>query len=206
MKVQTDDRRQVDLDLAWERLIDDPVCQSDRDRNQASQFVRAVGPVPAALMLVGEAPGRTEDQIGRPFVGRAGRMLDNALEAVGLNRADIYITNIVKYRPSQNHTPSQTEVDNCHQFFEAEMDCVAPRLIGCLGLTASRYFFADLNMAQNHGQPRQLNRPDHEPIMIPCYHPAASLYNRDCYDRLVSDLGVIKNLLDQANPNKENQK
>ncbi len=108
-------------------------CEKCRLRDSRTQVVFGEGPVPCELMFVGEGPGADEDDQGRPFVGRAGQLLDQILEAAGMPRETVYITNIVKSRPPNNRVPHQDEIDTCWPYLNAEIHHVAPNVIVTLG-------------------------------------------------------------------------
>jgi DNA polymerase len=136
-----------------------------------TNMVPGEGSVPAPLMLVGEAPGATEDALGRPFVGRAGQLLDELLGAAGLERAAVYITNVVKARPPGNRDPRADEVAHHMPWLEAELALVRPRLVVTLGRHALAHFARGLKISEVHG--RELTERGR--ALFPLYHPAAGL-------------------------------
>lgn len=113
-------------------------CERCNLRKGRRQVVFGAGSAHARLMLVGEGPGADEDQMGEPFVGRAGQLLDRILEAVSLKRQDIYITNVVKCRPPGNRTPESEEVRACRPLLDGQIELINPRIILCLGALATR--------------------------------------------------------------------
>lgn len=113
-------------------------CEKCRLKESRTQVVFGEGPVPCELMFVGEGPGADEDEQGRPFVGRAGRLLDQILEAAGMPRETVYITNVVKSRPPDNRAPQQDEIDACWPYLEAEIKHVRPKVIVTLGNTPTK--------------------------------------------------------------------
>lgn len=139
-----------------------------------SRFVPGVGPLDAAVVLVGEAPGATEVEEGEPFVGQAGGRLDAALEAADVDRADVYVTNLVKVRPPENRTPHVAEIDAWRPVLEAELDRIDPAVVVPLGTTATRALLdVDEGITAVHG--RQFDRDGR--LVVPAYHPAALLYD-----------------------------
>jgi uracil-DNA glycosylase family 4 len=137
----------------------------------ATQMVPGEGDPAAAVMLVGEAPGASEDKQGRPFVGRAGKLLEQLLAEAGLERGDVYITNVVKARPPKNRDPRADEVAHHMPWLERELELVAPRIVVPLGRHALRHFDPKAKISEVHGTP--LRAGDHD--LFPLYHPAAAL-------------------------------
>lgn len=137
----------------------------------AKRAVPGEGPSDSPLMIIGEAPGATEEKMGRPFVGRAGRILRDALERHGIKEA--YITNVVKHRPPRNRRPNSQEVAACSKFLQQEMYTIRPRVILALGRTAAEYFGIKSKLSEVSGKPFEINGIK----VIPCYHPAAVLRN-----------------------------
>ncbi len=155
-----------------------PLCDLAQSRTMA---VPGEGPCPAEIMLVGEAPGKVEDLSGRPFVGRAGRLLDKALAAAGIERSDVFITSIVKCRPPNNRKPKRWEIDACHPYIAAQMELVRPRVVCLMGNVASYAVIGKQGVTAIHGQL-------FEGRFLVTYHPAAVLRNMRLMDSLISDL------------------
>ena len=184
----------------WQTMSADQTVDQQRLANGANQLVFGEGPTPAELMLIGEAPGQNEDRLGRPFVGRAGQLLDQTLEAVGLSRAKIYITNLVKYRPANNRDPLPEEIAAAQSYLKSELAIVKPRLIGCLGRHAARHFYPDISMGRDNGRLIKIKTDITEAgelEIIPCYHPAACLYNPQLHQPFEAALKNIKAWLNQ---------
>ena len=170
----------------------------------ASQAVFGEGPKRARLMMIGEQPGDQEDKQGRPFVGPAGRILDEALEAAGIDRDSIYLTNIVKHfkwKPKGKRrihaTPSRIEVDACRPWFERELELVVPEALVILGSTAAKELLGpSFKVTENRGRP--LSSPL-APIVVATVHPAAILRarenRREEMTRFVDDLRALAALL-----------
>ena len=128
----------------------------------------------ARIMFVGEAPGRTEDEQGMPFVGRAGALLDTLLIAAGLDRSQVYIANILKCRPPQNRDPLPAEQDACLDWLRAQFRCIDPRVVVCLGrIAAKKMIDPDFLITRDHGKVWQKGGV----AMIGTFHPAALLRN-----------------------------
>jgi uracil-DNA glycosylase len=137
----------------------------------ATNIVPGEGSVPAEVMLVGEAPGAREDEQGRPFVGRAGRLLDELLAEAGLERTDVYITNVVKARPPGNRDPRASEVAHWLPWLETELALVRPALVVPLGRHALAHFSNGARISDVHGTLTY----ERGRALFPMYHPAAGL-------------------------------
>lgn len=141
-----------------------------------TQAVPGVGPADAQIMLVGEAPGRQEDLRGEPFVGSAGKFLDELLASVGLTRADVYITNVVKSRPfigpspGANRAPTPDEIAACRPWLDEEIRIIQPKIVGAMGRVALDYFFPKTKISDVHGKPMQHDGR----TVLPLYHPAVA--------------------------------
>lgn len=127
----------------------------------------------AEIMFIGEGPGKNEDLKGIPFVGAAGKYLNQLLASINLNRADIFITNIVKCRPPQNRDPLPIEVNTCAPYLSEQISIIKPLLICTLGRHAMNFFLPTLKISRDHGQPKRFQGQ----VFLPLYHPAAGLYN-----------------------------
>jgi uracil-DNA glycosylase len=149
----------------------------------ASRMVPGEGNPAARVMFVGEAPGATEDSIGRPFMGRAGKLLDELIGEAGLERADVWITNVVKARPPKNRDPKAPEVAHCMPWLERELAIIRPRLVVPLGRHALKHFAPDAKIGEVHGA--VLRAGDRE--LFPLYHPAAAMYNQTLKATLFDD-------------------
>ena len=154
----------------------------------ASRMVPGEGNPAARIMLVGEAPGATEDAQGRPFVGRAGRLLDELLLEAGLERSDVWITNVVKARPPKNRDPKAGEVAHCMPWLQAEVALIRPRVIVPLGRHALKHFAPSARIADVHG--RLI-----EERLFPLYPPAAAMYNQSLRATLFDDARALGELL-----------
>jgi len=159
---------------------------------EALNLVPGEGPDDAELMVVGEAPGRFEDEQGRPFVGRAGQLLDELLAEAGLARGDVFITNVVKARPPGNRDPTKAEVAHWMPVLEAQLALIAPKLVVPLGRHALAHF-SDRKIADVHG--RQITERGR--VLFPLYHPAAALYNQSLRATLFEDARALRTALSQ---------
>ncbi len=154
---------------------------------QATNLVPGEGSATAAVVVVGEAPGAREDAEGRPFVGRAGRLLDELLACAGLAREDVFITNVVKARPPGNRDPRADEVAHHLPFLEAQLEVIRPRLLVPLGRHALARFAPGAQIGEVHG--RVLERDGR--ALFPMYHPAAALHNPRLRPVLVEDARAL---------------
>ncbi|HKW73431.1 MAG TPA: uracil-DNA glycosylase [Candidatus Dormibacteraeota bacterium] len=159
-----------------------------------TQAVPGVGPCPANVMIVGEAPGFNEDRQGEPFVGAAGKLLDTLLARIGMSRADVYITNVLKCRPPMNRDPMPNEVEACSPYLKQQLDLVQPKVVLILGRHAlERLMPGQGSISRLHGS---LIRRG-EVAYVPLYHPAAALHNGALVADLEHDFDQLKRYLDQ---------
>jgi uracil-DNA glycosylase len=157
----------------------------------ATNLVMGEGSPDAAVMFVGEAPGAHEDRLGRPFVGAAGKFLDEMLAGIGLARADVYITNIVKYRPPDNRDPEPEEKAAFMPYLQRQIAVIEPKLIVFLGRHSMSSFLPELRISQAHGKPVRKGGQ----VYLPLFHPAAALYNGGMRQTLIDDFGLIPAIL-----------
>ena len=163
-----------------------PLCQS------RTLAVPGAGKVSARVMLIGEAPGREEDETGHPFVGAAGRFLDHVLEGTGINRDDLFITNIVKCRPPNNRTPRVGEVETCtsNYLFE-QIELIDPALIMLLGGVAAKKMLGVKSVNEARG--RLIERDGRQYLVG--YHPAVRFYREDLGGKVMEDFALLKRVL-----------
>lgn len=175
------------------------ICECDLKKT-AIQPVFGNGNPNARIVFIGEAPGKSEDEQGVPFIGRAGKFLDEMLGSISMERSDIYITNIVKYRPPLNRDPEHHEKIQCAPWLYAELQFIQPDLIIFLGRHSLNYFFPDLKIADAHGKLIHKKIPNiHTEYFFPLYHPAAALYNGSMRETLISDFKKIPVILKNIN-------
>ncbi len=162
---------------------------------QATQLVFGTGNPDADVVFIGEAPGKNEDLKGEPFVGASGKFLDEMLASVGLSRADIYITNIVKYRPPNNRDPLPEEKEAFLPFLYAQLAAINPKVLVTLGRHSTNCFLPGLQISQIHGQPKRIKAKVHGEelswVILPLYHPAAALYNGSMRQVLLDDFANV---------------
>ena len=165
-------------------------CELHKGRTRA---VPGEGPLNASIMFIGEAPGRNEDQQGRPFVGQAGRLLEELLAEIGLTRHDVWIGNVVKCRPPENRDPRPEEIAACAGYLERQIALLDPRVIATLGRFSMEKFFPGAKITRVHGQARREGRS----VLIPLYHPAYVLRNMAAMPDAVRDMQKIPRLLER---------
>lgn len=158
----------------------------------ATQLVFGDGNPNSDIVFIGEAPGKNEDLKGIPFVGAAGKFLNEMLEMIGLDREDIYITNIVKYRPPNNRDPLPEEKTEFLPYLQEQLAIIKPKLIITLGRHSMECFLPGLKISQCHGQPK---RKDGQ-VYLPLFHPAAALYNGGMRQTVIDDFMTIPALLE----------
>ena len=165
-------------------------------KKTATQAVPGNGNADAEIVFIGEAPGKSEDQKGVPFVGAAGKFLDEMLSAINLKREDIYITNIVKYRPPNNRDPLPEEKSACRQWLLDELKIISPKLIIFLGRHAMNNFFPELQISSAHGKLliKKFSGMQTK-YFFPLYHPAAALYDGSMREILLADFKKIPKVL-----------
>lgn len=158
----------------------DLACTSCRLSNKRLHVVPGDGPCRSKIMFIGEAPGKDEDTLGKPFVGQAGKVLDRAIEKAGGDRSKVYIGNIVKCRPPDNRKPRSDEIDTCTTLYlESEIRTIRPKVICALGQTAADYFLpTKTKMSERVRGGTQMLIDGLEVRLIVAYHPAACLYQR----------------------------
>jgi uracil-DNA glycosylase family 4 len=178
-------------------LIADEVrsCTRCRLYQTAKKGVPGEGNPHADVLLVGEGPGSSEDAQGRPFVGPAGRLLDELLARAGLRREDVFITNVVKHRPPGNRDPQPDEKEACGDYLERQIAAIQPKLIVTLGRHSMATFFGPtVRISQIHGT----TRPWRDMLAYACFHPAAALHQPRFRELLEQDFDGLPRALDQA--------
>ena len=175
---------------------------------QATQLVFGTGNPNAAVVFIGEAPGKKEDLTGEPFVGASGRFLDEMLVSASMSRADIYITNIVKYRPPENRDPTVDEKEAFLPFLYAQLAAINPKVIVTLGRHSTNCFLPGLQISQIHGKPKrievQTNGAEQSWVVLPLYHPAAALYNGSMRQVLLDDFATVPTIIKKITNNSLN--
>ena len=165
-------------------------CSLSKSR---SRTVPGEGNYDAQVMVIGEAPGFNEDKTGRPFAGRAGNLLNELLDSVGIKRSQIYITNMLKCRPPSNRDPQQTEINSCEPYLALQISLINPSVIITLGRFSFSKFFPNITLSKARGIVREWNGIK----ILPVYHPAAALYNPSLKPKLLQDFQKITSLINK---------
>ena len=177
--------KQLELDSLSATIVQDNPCPELAA--QATQIVMGSGNPDADIVLIGEAPGKKEDEQGLPFIGASGRFLNEMLSAAGMDREDVYITNIVKYRPPNNRDPNKAEKAAFLPYLLQQLEIIEPKVVITLGRHSMEYFLPGAIIGDVHGQPHTVNIGDTNLTVIPLYHPAAALYNGSLRQTLIDD-------------------
>ena len=182
--------QQALLNEVKDRILADAVCPELA--SQATQLVMGDGNPNADIVFIGEAPGKNEDEQGLPFVGAAGKFLNEMLAAAELDRNDVYITNIVKYRPPNNRDPSPAEKQAFWPYLARQLEIINPKAIVTLGRHSMEFLLPDAKIGQVHGHAVHKkvtyhDNKEHDWLIVPLYHPAAALYNGGLRQILIDD-------------------
>jgi len=181
--------KQKKLDKIKEQILKSKVTPDLA--KQATQLVFGAGNANADIVFIGEAPGKHEDLQGLPFVGAAGKFLNEMLAMIGLSREDIYITNIVKYRPPGNRDPLPEEKAAFLPYLQSQLDVIQPKIVVTLGRHSLNCFLPDLQISKVHGEPKRYKGQ----VYVPLFHPAAALYNGAMRQTLIDDFAKIPIIL-----------
>jgi len=173
-----------------------PKCELARTRTHA---VPGEGDPHAKVMLIGEGPGWHEDQQGRPFIGNAGKFLNELLAKAGLGRDDVFITNIVKCRPPGNRDPLPDEIAACAPYLERQVAAIDPEVIVTLGRFSMSRWFPGERISRIHGQPKR----DGKRLVVPMYHPAAALHQASLRGAIEEDFAKLPRILAEAERDRE---
>lgn len=186
---------QHQLDEIAQEIATGNVCTELK--SGATQLVFGAGSAQAEVVFVGEAPGKREDESGLPFVGAAGKFLDEMLASIRLKREDIYITNIVKYRPPNNRDPLPEEKKAFWPYLVRQLDVIKPKLVVTLGRHSMEYFLPGQKISTTHGEPKLVVFGNRKQFIMSLFHPAAALYNGGMRQTLLDDFGRIPGLLNR---------
>lgn len=177
-------------------------CELSASRTNA---VPGVGPVPTDIMFIGEGPGFHEDRQGIPFVGAAGKFLDELLASVGIERKDVYIANVVKCRPPNNRDPKPEEIESCRPYLERQIELLRPKIIVTLGRHSMSRYFPRASISRIHGQTKQIEGITY----MPMFHPAAALHQNKYRSLIEEDFqklpSILENALSQERPSQSEQ-
>jgi DNA polymerase len=168
-----------------------PRCELAQTRTHA---VPGEGNPNADIVFIGEGPGFHEDQQARPFVGPAGKFLDELLASIGLQRRDVYICNVIKCRPPGNRDPLPTEIAACKPWLEEQLNVIQPRVIVTLGRFSMARYFPGQSISRIHGQPKRIG----DVTVVPMYHPAAALHQASLRRTIEADFRKLPELVREA--------
>ena len=171
---------------------------------EAKNLVMGDGNIDAEIVFIGEAPGKNEDETGLPFVGAAGKFLNEMLSTVNMNRNDIFITNIVKYRPPNNRDPLPEEKKAFWPYLVRQLDVIKPQIVVTLGRHSMEYFIPSQKISAIHGQPKRIAFGNAKLVIVPLYHPAAALYNGSMRATLIDDFNKLPKIINVLKTEKEN--
>ncbi|QQS71120.1 uracil-DNA glycosylase [Candidatus Saccharibacteria bacterium] len=188
--------KQTEMAVLQEMIVANEVCPELR--RSATQLVMGAGSLDAKIVFIGEAPGKNEDEQGVPFVGAAGKFLNEMLTLAEMNRDEVYITNIVKYRPPNNRDPLPNEKQAFWPYLIRQLQIIDPVIVVTLGRHSMEYFLPGKSISQIHGQPKRIQFGDKRIVIVPLYHPAAALYNGGMRQLLMDDFVSLPTILDAA--------
>lgn len=187
--------KQAQIDQIKADILTNNVCPDLA--SSAIQLVIGDGNLDADIVFIGEAPGKNEDEQGIPFVGAAGKFLNEMLAQAGLVRSDVYITNIVKYRPPNNRDPLPDEKKAFWPYLVRQLDVISPKVIVTLGRHSMEYFLPDAKISQIHGEAKRIAFGDKKLVIVPLYHPAAALYNGSMRQTLIDDFLRVPKVIEK---------
>lgn len=187
------DDKQAQLDRLKQEIIDKNICPELA--KQAKNLVVGDGNINADIVFIGEAPGKNEDEQGLPFVGAAGKFLNEMLGEAGMQRSDVYITNIVKYRPPNNRDPEPEEKKAFWPYLLKQLQIIQPKVVITLGRHSMEYFLPGMKISAIHGQPKRIQFGDDKLVIIPLFHPAAALYNGSLRQTLIDDFLMVPEII-----------
>jgi uracil-DNA glycosylase, family 4 len=192
-------KKQILLEQIKADIIKNNICPDLAQ--EAKNLVMGDGNSDADIVLIGEAPGKNEDELGLPFVGAAGKFLNEMLETVGMIRSDIYITNIVKYRPPNNRDPEPEEKKAFWPYLVRQLNVIQPKIVVTLGRHSMEYFLPNKKISMIHGQPKRITFGNTKLVVVPLYHPAAALYNGSMRATLIKDFKKLPKIIEIINNN-----
>jgi len=167
-----------------------PKCVLARTRTNA---VPGSGDPNAEIVFIGEGPGFNEDKQGLPFVGQAGKFLDELLASINLRRDDVYICNVIKCRPPNNRDPLPDEIEACAPWLEQQLEIIKPKMIVTLGRFSMARFFRGQTIGRIHGQPKKVDGV----VVVPMYHPAAALHHASLRQTILDDFAKLPGILEE---------
>ena len=189
----TTDKKAQQLAALKDDILSKNVCPELAE--QATQLVMGDGSLDAEIVFIGEAPGKKEDESGLPFVGASGKFLNEMLAQAGLVRDDVYITNVVKYRPPKNRDPKPAEKKAFMPYLLEQLAIIQPKVVITLGRHSMEYFLPGAVIGEVHGRPHDVEIDGVKWTIIPLYHPAAALYNGSLRQILIDDFVRVPSMI-----------
>lgn len=186
--------KRMDKKEALEKLKNEMEADIDLPLYGAANLVFGEGSEDAEILFIGEAPGRREDELRRPFVGQSGKLLDKMLAKINMPRERVYITNIVKRRPPQNRDPFAEEIQAYTPYLQRQIDIIKPVMIATLGRFSMNYFLPDATISRDHGKATRIDSY----VLVPLYHPAAALRSGKMFQELEKNFLELPKLLKDA--------
>lgn len=187
------ENKQILLEQIKADIIKNNICPNLAET--AKNLVMGDGNIDAEIVLIGEAPGKNEDEIGLPFVGAAGKFLNEMLLSAEIDRKDVFITNIVKYRPPNNRDPLPDEKQAFWPYLVRQLDVIKPQIVVTLGRHSMEYFLPEQKISTVHGQPKRISFGKSKIVIVPLYHPAAALYNGGMRSTLIDDFKKLPKII-----------
>ena len=184
------DREQVLAQIAEETAV----CTKCALQYSRKNAVPGIGPSNAKIMFIGEGPGFHENEQGKPFVGAAGRFLDELLQSAGMRREDVFITNVVKCRPPSNRDPMPEELEACDPYLQRQIQAINPKVIVTLGRFSMHKFLPNAKISQAHGQAVRVKGS----LVVPFYHPAAALHQPSLRATVEADFAKLPEWIEKA--------
>lgn len=169
-------------------------CEKCNLHYSRKHAVPGEGPVNARLLFIGEGPGFNENEMGRPFVGQAGKFLDELLDFAGFKREEVFITNVVKCRPPENRDPLPDELNACAAYLDKQIETINPDVIVTLGRFSMAKFLPNVRISDVHGKPAWVN----ERLIVPMYHPAAALHQPSLKNSVIADFKALPNAITEG--------
>lgn len=186
----------VDMLKDIERQV--AICENCALHHSRKNAVPGEGPANAQVFFIGEGPGFHENEQGRPFVGQAGKFLDELLQKAGLNREKVFITNVVKCRPPKNRDPLPEELRACSKYLEQQIEAINPQVIVTLGRYSMERFFLNVRISHIHGRPKWVKGR----LVVPMYHPAAALHQPSLRSTIEEDFVRLPEWVQQVRQTK----
>lgn len=212
MQKISQNQKEIELDKIKQRILGELKCPL---KDEAKNLVFGKGNPDAPILFIGEAPGAKEDELGLPFVGRAGKELDKLLNRIDLTIDDVYIANILKYRPPKNRDPKKEEILNHTPYLIEQIKIIQPKIIATLGNYSTKFILSQCNIdemkkisgiAEIHGQKFNVKFNGFEFLVIPIYHPSAMMYNPKVRVEFENDFKIMAEIIGKKFKKEEIQK